>query len=87
VKLQAYAEEILEGIRYIHNEGIIHDDIKLENILMQTPEYKEEFLQAKICDFGFSQTIDPQSGQAYFHERRGTMGYIAPEIQNVNLFL
>jgi serine/threonine protein kinase len=43
-KLQAYSEEILEGIKYIHDEGIIHDDIKLENILMKTPDCKEEFL-------------------------------------------
>lgn len=33
-KLISYAQDILEGLKYIHNSNVIHDDIKLENILM-----------------------------------------------------
>jgi len=32
-KLLTYAEDILEGLKYVHQTGIIHADMKLENIL------------------------------------------------------
>jgi len=35
-KFSAYALDILEGLRYIHNSGVIHDDVKLENLLMES---------------------------------------------------
>jgi serine/threonine protein kinase len=50
----SYASDILEGLKYIHNSGVIHDDIKLENLLMQTSEREDEFNRIKICDFGLS---------------------------------
>ena len=33
VLLKKLARDILEGLAYIHNEGIIHGDLKLENML------------------------------------------------------
>ena len=37
-KLISYIQDILEGLSYIHRQGVIHEDIKLENILMKSPE-------------------------------------------------
>ncbi len=51
---------------------------------MQTPEVEEEFLQAKICDFGYAAEVDPDSKKCYFYKKRGTIGYMAPEISNVS---
>lgn len=31
--MMSLAADILEGLKYIHNQGVVHDDIKLENIL------------------------------------------------------
>jgi serine/threonine protein kinase len=62
---------------------VIHDDIKLENILLQSAEREDEYNKAKICDFGLSQRVDPILQKAYLEAKCGTMGYMAPEISTV----
>lgn len=77
----SYTEDILEGLKYVHNSGVIHADMKLENILQSSPEVEEEYNMAKLCDFGLSHKMDGQ-GQAALNIRQGTLGYMAPEIGN-----
>ena len=36
----------------------MHADIKLENILKQSPDVEEEYDMAKLCDFGLSGNLD-----------------------------
>lgn len=72
--------QVLEGINYCHRKGIIHRDLKLENLLID-----KEF-DIKIADFGFaafSQT-DSSNGndQILLTENVGTKGYKAPEIDD-----
>lgn len=43
--------EIAKGIAYMHSKGLVHRDIKAENILMKD-------MHPKIADFGFARTID-----------------------------
>ena len=38
------------GIQYCHQLGLIHRDIKLENLLLDSE------LNLKICDFGFAKS-------------------------------
>ena len=50
-------EGILEGIKHLHGENIIHRDLKLANILMHHTKQKQ--WRPKIADFGLSrQTTD-----------------------------
>ena len=42
------AKQICEGIQYCHNKGVVHLDIKPQNILM------DEYFRPKIADFGFT---------------------------------
>ena len=49
--IKKFASEILSAISYIHEKGIAHNDIKLENIFLFK---NEETLIAKIADFGLA---------------------------------
>lgn len=40
--------QLLEGIRYCHQQRVCHRDLKLENILIDSEN------KVKIIDFGFS---------------------------------
>lgn len=66
------AHSIAMGLRYIHNYGIIHMDIKSANILIS------KTLMAKITDFGEAINKSKYSDK----EKPGkTLPFCAPEIQ------
>ncbi len=53
----------------MHECGVIHTDLKLENILLASPEYEDEYPMAKLCDFGLSHLLDekgPNNGTKVF---------------------
>jgi len=64
-------KQIIEALSYIHSKGIVHRDIKLDNILIDLQN------NIKICDFGVSRQI--KKGDV-MHDQCGTPAYIAPEI-------
>ena len=33
------AREVVEGIRFLHSQGLVHRDIKLKNVLVSTAAY------------------------------------------------
>ncbi len=61
--------QICEALYYIHQAGLIHFDIRPENILVS---YKSKSIQTKLIDFGFSAFS--------LNVKKGTIGYLAPEI-------
>ena len=63
--------QIIQGIKYIHSIGIVHRDIKLENILLDLNNI------IKICDFGMGKLIKPN---IIFKDQCGTPVYMAPKI-------
>ena len=65
---------MLEILSYLHRKGIMHRDIKLENIMLQRRnfDYKPVFI-----DFGVAEYI---SAEQYLFPKCGTPGYVAPEI-------
>jgi serine/threonine protein kinase len=63
----------------VHKTGVIHSDIKIENIVQKMSEVPEEFRVSKLIDFGLSTKMD-SNGQATAIAKCGTFGYMAPEI-------
>ena len=72
------AREIIHSLTtalyYLHSYGIVHRDIKLDNILMTDDSDQSK---AKLVDFGLSKMIGPKESCT---EPFGTFGYAAPEV-------
>ena len=66
-------QQIISGIEYVHEMGIAHRDLKLENILLN---YKKDI---KIIDFGLSNLYD-RNVDELLHSSCGSPCYAAPEM-------
>jgi len=62
------------AIQYQHKFGIVHRDLKLENIMMSDGT---DNAMPKIVDFGLAKIIGPGATAT---EPFGTLGYVAPEV-------
>ncbi|KAK8889837.1 hypothetical protein M9Y10_034591 [Tritrichomonas musculus] len=67
-----YFRHIMGAISYIHNLGVAHRDIKLENILVTSNDY------AKLTDFGLCKQVSSDAQKLL--TTCGTLVYAAPEI-------
>ena len=50
-KVRDLLREILEGIVYLHERGIMHRDIKLDNIMLRKDDLTDGKLRPVIVDF------------------------------------
>lgn len=81
--------QILQGLHYLHAQGIVHRDMKLDNILIKGDH---EYGEVKIADFGLSALIRHENrsyDRNYSTKRKefsglvdmwGTACYFAPEV-------
>ena len=68
------AGQILEALKYLHKNKILHLDLKQKNILVN------DFMQFKLIDYSIS--IDYRNKDYITLPIAGTFGYMSPEVLN-----
>ena len=71
IKIFNIIRSLLDALSYLASKGIMHRDLKPDNILLEKGE------KVKIVDFGLATFIDVPE---YIFKKCGTPGYIAPEV-------
>jgi len=65
--------QVVEGVKYLHDNGVAHRDLKPENLLVGGEEEDE----IKIADFGLSKSFGSDQS---LKTSCGTPDYVAPEV-------
>lgn len=65
-----YGAQIAMALDFLHNVGVVHRDLKLENVLLDRDGY------IRLADFGAAEKLTGRGSR----EMIGTMDYMAPEM-------
>ncbi|KAJ2924838.1 hypothetical protein H1R20_g12264, partial [Candolleomyces eurysporus] len=73
-----YFQQVIDGMQYIHSQGVCHRDLKPENLLLDAAG------TLKISDFGLSAVykLKDTGRTRMLTERCGSLPYVAPELAN-----
>ncbi|XP_065870299.1 mitogen-activated protein kinase kinase kinase 1-like [Euphorbia lathyris] len=72
-QVSAYTRQILNGLRYLHDRGVVHRDIKCANILVDANG------SVKLADFGLAKATQSNDIKSC----KGTAFWMAPEVVNL----
>jgi serine/threonine protein kinase len=69
-----YFHKLVASIEFLHGNNVVHRDLKLENMLLNTS------FHLKIADFGLSADKFSETGSEVKFSRVGTRRYMPPEM-------
>ena len=72
--VKSLTRQTLEGLAYLHAEGILHRDLKADNILLDLDG------TCKISDFGISKKSSNIYGNDITNSMQGSVFWMAPEV-------
>jgi serine/threonine-protein kinase len=72
-RVVAVARDCCAGLAYAHAAGLVHRDLKPQNLLLDLDG------RVKIADFGIARTLDDGTSLTLTGSVLGTAGYLAPE--------
>ena len=70
------AVEVAFGMSYIHHCGMMHRDLKIENVMLNS------IFEAQIIDFGLVKVKDNLDSNESLTKGIGTLSYMSPEMTN-----
>ncbi|KAL7647145.1 UNVERIFIED_CONTAM: hypothetical protein RMT77_002403 [Armadillidium vulgare] len=71
---QKYFRDLINGVEYLHLQGVTHRDIKPENLLLDANDI------LKITDFGMATLYRYNGKERELDRKCGTKPYMAPEV-------
>lgn len=75
-EMHRYFQQIVKGVRFMHDNGYAHRDLSLENVLISDSN------QCVICDFGLATKTKIRTDESV-----GKLFYIAPEVYEGTMYL
>eukprot|EP01063_Lacrimia_lanifica_P036127 TRINITY_DN707_c0_g5_i1.p1 TRINITY_DN707_c0_g5~~TRINITY_DN707_c0_g5_i1.p1 ORF type:complete len:829 (+),score=181.41 TRINITY_DN707_c0_g5_i1:94-2580(+) len=75
--IRNFTRQLLEGLAYLHDRGVMHRDVKGDNLLLG------EGNVLKLCDFGSSRRFNMMMTAANCKTLIGTPLWMAPEVINL----
>ncbi|CDW98684.1 hypothetical protein [Sporisorium scitamineum] len=76
--IKSFLHQILEGLAYLHSKGILHRDLKADNILVDFEGI------CKISDFGTVRRSDDIYGNVENMSLQGSIFWMAPEVVSLS---
>ena len=75
-------KQVVEGMKYLHSIGVVHNDLKASNVLLHPSSETNCRWSAKIGDFGIARRIPPGAACVPLDIMNGTVSHMAPELLN-----
>ena len=72
---------ICAGVGVAHRQGLLHRDLKPDNVIIVPPSHEDDKETAKVVDFGLAKVRDVATATALTHTGAviGTLYYMSPE--------
>jgi serine/threonine protein kinase len=73
--------DICAGVGVAHRQGLLHRDLKPDNVIVVPPSHEGDEETAKVVDFGLAKVRDVAASTALTHQGAviGTLYYMSPE--------